>query len=572
MLKPLDKILEEIFLKSLKDKFAGFNDWDKLFIQKTNNEEFGDYQTNFAMVTAKYFQKNPRQLALEIIEAVGSHPEIRKLETAGPGFINIFLDDDYLGEVLRKTGDEKYDFSFISREGDIIIDYSSPNIAKRMHIGHLRSTVIGDSIKRIYSFLGYHVTGDNHLGDWGTQFGKLIVGYRNWLDNAAYRENPIEELERIYVEFEKRSENNPELIESAREELKKLQDGEKENTKLWKEFIDVSMKEYDIIYKRLDITFDTFYGESFYHEMMPSVVRELVDKGIAKKSEEALVVFFDEKENLPVCIIQKKDGAYLYATSDLACLKYRRENYKLNRIIYVTDDRQQTHFRQFFRISELLGWDIKKEHVWFGVMRFPDGIFSSRKGNVIRLEDLLNEAKTRARTIIEEKNPGLPEDEKDMVAEAVGTGSVKYFDLSQNRASTLVFEWDRALNFEGNTAPYLQYTYARIKSILRKAEELNKDLKNDAKILFTGKIERSLAVILSQFPNVVMNAAENYTPNFIADYLFNLAQNFNSFYNSMPVLKEKDEILYSRLLLAERTSRIIKEGLNLLGIKAVERM
>jgi arginyl-tRNA synthetase len=262
----------------------------------------------------------------------------------------------------------------------------------------------------------------------------------------------------------------------------------------------------------------------------------------------------------------------MYATSDLACLKYRKENYNLNRIIYVTDDRQITHFRQVFRISDMLGWNIMKVHAWFGVMRFPEGIFSSRKGNVISLEDLLDEAKKRAADIIEEKNPGLSQEERDEAAEAIGTASVKYFDLSQNRISTLIFEWDKAINFDGNTAPYLMYTYARIRSIFRKASETGKGYKDSSRMIFTEKIERRLSLLLMQFPNVVIKAAENYTPNFIADYLFELAQNYNSFYNAFQILKENEPVMQSRMTLSDRTAFVIKTGLELLGIKTVERM
>ncbi len=571
-MKLIEKLLEGIFLKALKPAYPGFTAWDSLFIQKTNNENFGDFQTNFAMISAKTLKKTPRELAADIINAVGANEAIKKMEVAGPGFINIFLNDSFIAGQAVKIGEENYDFSFLDRSGVIIIDYSSPNIAKRMHIGHLRSTVIGDSLKRIFRYLGCSVIGDNHLGDWGTQFGKLIVGFKNWLDREAYAASPIEELERIYVEFEKRSEKDPLLLEEARKELKNLQDGVPEAMKLWKEFVDASLSLYDKIYKRMGIEFDTYYGESFYHEIMPSVIEELKNKKIAVMSEDALVVFFDEKENLPVALVQKKDGAFLYATSDLACLKYRRENYNLNRIVYVTDDRQITHFRQVFRIADMLGWNINKEHVWFGVMRFPDGIFSTRKGNVIRLEDLLDEAKKRAAAIIEEKNPNLSPEEKVGAAEAIGTASVKYFDLSQNRISTLVFEWDKAINFDGNTAPYLLYTYARIRSIFRKAGELKRIYKNSRSIIFTETIERRIALLLTQFPNIVIKASENYTPNFIADYLFELAQNFNSFYNSLQVLKEDDSIMQSRMVLSDRVSFVIRTGLDLLGIRVVEKM
>ncbi len=441
-----------------------------------------------------------------------------------------------------------------------------------MHIGHLRSTVLGDSLVRIYRWLGYQVIGDNHLGDWGTQFGKLIVAYRRWLNREAYEKDAIGELERLYVLFAQAAESDPSLEEEARAELKKLQDGDPENRKLWQEFIRLSMAEYDRIYTRLGIRFDTAYGESFYHDRMPDIISLLVERGLAKESDGALCVFFDEKEGLHPCIVRKQDGAFLYATSDLACLKFRREHYRLNRVIYVTDERQQPHFKQIFRIARMLGWNEPLDHVWFGIMRFGDEAFSTRKGNVIKLDDLLNEAVRRARRIIEEKNPDLPEEEKGKVAEMVGIGAVKYADLSQNRISPVSFEWDKALSFDGNTAPYLQYTYARIRSIARKAEEQGRFVDPSPHIIMGTPIERRLAVHLLGFPTAILKAAEGYKPNLIADYLFELGQRFNTFYNSTPVLKEDDAIMQSRLALCLRTAWVIKEGLMLLGIEAPERM
>ncbi|OHD53613.1 MAG: arginine--tRNA ligase [Spirochaetes bacterium GWF1_51_8] len=568
----MEKILEAELAGILKKIYPDFSDFSKLFVQKTGDNKFGDYQTNFAMTTAKTLGRKPVEIAREIADGFAGSEAVERAEVAGPGFLNLFLRADFLGGYIRGIGASPYDYSFVQRDGAVVVDYSSPNIAKRMHIGHLRSTVIGDAIKRIYRFMGYDVVGDNHLGDWGTQFGKLIVGYRNWLDRAAYEQSPIEELERIYVEFERRSENDPALAETARVELKKLQDGDPVNTGLWKEFIDLSLKEYGKIYTRMGVSFDTWYGESFYHGLMPGVVKTLMDKGIAKVSEDAVVVFFDESEHLPPCLVQKKDGAFLYATSDLACIKYRRENYKLNRIIYVTDDRQSDHFRQVFRVSELLGWNEPKSHVPFGFMKFADGMFSTRKGNVIPLDSLLEEAVKRARAVIDEKNPNLPEEEKDNVAERVGVGAVKYADLSKNRVSMVIFDWDKMLSFEGNTAPYLMYTYARIRSMLRKAEDAGKACREDAEMFFTEDAERSLALLLTQFPVAVMKAAETFSPNLIADYLFELCQGYNSFYNALPVLKEKESLMYSRLLLSERVSRILKTGLDILGVECVERM
>lgn len=567
----IDREIAKIFEATVK-KVYGDIETKKIEVSVATNEKFGDFQTNFAMMNSKIIGKNPRAIAQEIVDNLEPNNVIDKLEIAGPGFINIFLKSEYLGELLKKSRNEKYDFSFLNRDGDVIIDFSSPNIAKRMHIGHLRSTIIGDSVARIYRYLGYHLVADNHIGDWGTQFGKLIIGYRRWLNQEAYKENAIEELERVYVEFTKQSEEHPELEEEARLELKKLQDGDEENYALWKEFIKVSLDEYEKLYKRLDVHFDTYYGESFYHPMMQGVVDELVEKGLAVEDDGAKVVFFPEEDNLFPCIVQKKDGAFLYSTSDIATIKFRRENYNVNKLIYLTDERQQDHFKQFFKITEMLGWDVEKYHIWFGIMRFADGVFSTRKGNVIRLEQLLDEGKKRAYDIVNEKNPDLSVEEKDQIAEVVGVGAIKYADLSQNRQSPIIFEWDKILSFEGNTAPYLQYSYARIQSILRKAAAEGKEIDYSKKIKIENKQERALADHIATFPMVVLKAAESFKPNIIADYLFELSKKFNSFYNSCPILNQEDDILYSRGLIAKVAGETIKEGLSLLGIKTLDRM
>ncbi|MGN0942118.1 MULTISPECIES: arginine--tRNA ligase [Fusobacterium] len=567
----IDREIAKIFENTIK-KLYNEKETKKVEVSVATNEKFGDFQTNFAMMNSKIIGKNPRVIAQEVLDNLEENNVIEKLEIAGPGFINIFLKSEYLGELLKKSRTEEYDFSFLNREGDVIIDYSSPNIAKRMHIGHLRSTIIGDSIRRIYKYLGYHIVADNHIGDWGTQFGKLIIGYRRWLNKEAYKENPIEELERVYVEFSKLSESNPELEEEARLELKKLQDGDAENFALWKEFIKVSLDEYDKLYKRLGVHFDTYYGESFYHPIMQGVVEELVEKKLAVEDDGAKVVFFPEEDNLFPCIVQKKDGAFLYSTSDIATIKFRRETYNINKLIYLTDERQQDHFKQFFRITDMLGWNVEKHHIWFGIMRFADGVFSTRKGNVIRLEQLLDEGKKRAYEIVQEKNPSLSEEEKDKIAEIVGVGAIKYADLSQNRQSPIIFEWDKILTFEGNTAPYLQYSYARIQSILRKAESEGKNVDYSKEIKIEDKLERALADHITAFPMAVLKASETFKPNIIADYLFELSKKFNSFYNSCPILNQEDEILYSRALIAKITGETIKDGLSLLGIKTLERM
>lgn len=565
--KELSKILTSTVEKLYADK-----EMKEVEITPATNEKFGDFQCNFAMMNSKIIGKNPRMIAEEIQKNLVENEVIEKLEIAGPGFINIFLKETYLSAFIKKIGKEAFDFSFLNRKGDVIVDFSSPNIAKRMHIGHLRSTIIGDSICRIYRYLGYHVIGDNHIGDWGTQFGKLIIGYHKWLNQDAYKKNAIEELERVYVKFSQESEDHPELEEEARLELKKLQDGDEENYKLWKEFIRVSMEEYQKLYDRLDVHFDTFYGESFYHPIMPEVVKELVEKGIAKEDDGAKVVFFPEEENLFPCIVQKKDGAFLYATSDIATVKFKLNTYDINRLIYLTDERQQDHFKQFFRVTEMLGWNVEKYHIWFGIMRFADGVFSTRKGNVIRLEELLDEGKRRAYEIVQEKNPSLPEEEKQHIAEVVGVGAIKYADLSQNRQSPIIFEWDRILSFEGNTAPYLQYSYARVQSILDKAKSLEKEATEDVVLVLQDKYERSLANYMTIFPSSVLKAAETCKPNLIADYLYDLSKKLNSFYNNCPILNQEEKILKSRAYLAKQAGEVIKQGLSLLGIQTLDRM
>lgn len=568
----IEKEIASIFNQMVENTFEGVEGLKEVDIQPTVNDKFGDFQTNFAMMNSKIIGNNPRAIATKLLDGFFDNEIIEKLEIAGPGFINIYLKEEYLGKRVNKMTTEKYDFSFLDTHGDVIIDYSSPNIAKRMHIGHLRSTIIGDSIKRIYNHLGYNTVADNHIGDWGTQFGKLIIGYRNWLDKDAYEKAPIDELERVYVKFAVESEHNEDLNSQARLELKKLHEGDKENYKLWKEFIEVSLNEYNKVYKRLDIEFDTYFGESHYHDMMPGVIEELKEKKIAVESEKAQVVFFPEETKLNPCLVQKKDGAFLYATSDIATVKFRKENYDVNKLVYVTDERQQDHFKQFFKITEMMGWDIEKQHIWFGIMRFADGIFSSRKGNVIKLEELLDEAKRRALEVVEEKNPSLSSEEKDIIAEVVGTGAVKYADLSQNRQSAIIFEWDKILSFEGNTGPYLQYTYARVQSILRKGKENSKNLDQDAKVKFIEKAEKALVLYMNQFPSTVLKASTTCKPNLITDYLYELAKKFNSFYNACPILNQEDEILYSRLLIADRAAKTLKEGLALLGMKTVDRM
>ena len=567
----LKKIFSENINNIFKQDFS-----EKINIENSTKKEFGDFQTNFAMMNSKAIGKNPREIATTLVENFKENDLIEKLEIAGPGFINIHLKNNFLNNEVKKIDNEKYDFSFLNVDETVIIDYSSPNIAKRMHIGHLRSTIIGDAIKRILDFIGFKTISDNHIGDWGTQFGKLIVAYNKWLDKEAYEADPIGELERIYVLFSDEAKKDPTLEDVARNELRKLQMGDEQNNKLWKEFIEISLKEYNKVYDRLGVKFDHYFGESFYNDLMPDVLEELKEKNIAKEDQGALVVFFEE-DKLPPALVQKKDGSFLYATSDLATIKFRKNELSVDKAVYVTDERQQNHFKQVFEISEMLGvpYNYEKSHVYFGIMRFGDGmIFSSRSGNIIRLVDLLDEAKKQVKSVIDEKNPNIPEDEKEKIAEIVGTGAIKYFDLSQNRTSDILFTWDKVLSFEGNTGPYLQYTYARIQSILRKLKEENISVKNNDIILDDMfDIERELAVALLRFPQTVVKSYETYRPNIIADYLFDTAKLFNNFYNSKSILKETDKkVMDARILLAQKTASILKQGLNLLGIETVDRM
>ena len=567
----LKKIFSENINNIFKQDFS-----EKINIENSTKKEFGDFQTNFAMMNSKAIGKNPREIATTLVENFKENDLIEKLEIAGPGFINIHLKNNFLNNEVKKIDNEKYDFSFLNVDETVIIDYSSPNIAKRMHIGHLRSTIIGDAIKRILDFIGFKTISDNHIGDWGTQFGKLIVAYNKWLDKEAYEADPIGELERIYVLFSDEAKKDPTLEDVARNELRKLQMGDEQNNKLWKEFIEISLKEYNKVYDRLGVKFDHYFGESFYNDLMPNVLEELKEKNIAKEDQGALVVFFEE-DKLPPALVQKKDGSFLYATSDLATIKFRKNELNVDKAVYVTDERQQNHFKQVFEISEMLGapYNYEKSHVYFGIMRFGDGmIFSSRSGNIIRLVDLLDEAKKQVKSVIDEKNPNIPEDEKEKIAEIVGTGAIKYFDLSQNRTSDILFTWDKVLSFEGNTGPYLQYTYARIQSILRKLKEENISVKNNDIILDDMfDIERELAVALLRFPQTVVKSYETYRPNIIADYLFDTAKLFNNFYNSKSILKETDKkVMDARILLAQKTASILKQGLNLLGIETVDRM
>ena len=545
----------------------------RLGVSPTNNEKFGDYQCNAAMELSRTLKKAPRQIAQEFVDAVELPDFVEKIEIAGPGFINFFLSNAALSDYLQSLEeDSTLGVEQIGEGQTVIIDYSSPNVAKPMHIGHIRSTVIGNAIDRLFRFRGYNVLADNHLGDWGTQFGLMLIGFRNFVDEAALAEAPVEELERIYVTSYNRSKEDPTWRDQAKAELVKLQQGDAENRALWERFIELSIEEFNTIYDRLDVKFDLYRGESFYNDRLPGMIAALEEKGLAKESDGALIVDL-EQDGMPICIVRKSDGGYNYATTDLATVEARIEEFQPERIIYVTDERQQLHFRQFFTISKKLGMDANLVHVWFGLMRLPEATFSTREGNVIKLAALLDEAEARALQMVEASSPEMPEDQKKALARAIGIGAIKYTDLSQNPQSLVTFTWEKALNMEGNSAPYLQYAHARISSVHDKfsAQFPEVSLK-DHPICIEEEIERKLAIKVSRFPAAVQGAAENYRPNILADYLYELAQIYSSFYQNVPFLKAEPGVRESRIRLCHVTAKVLKQGLSLLGIEAPERV
>ncbi len=545
----------------------------KMDVVPTAEERFGDYQCNAAMGLARLLKKNPREVAQAVLDQVPPPHCAQSLEIAGAGFINFRLKGEWLDQQMGALqGDERLGAGRPGEGRTVLLDYSSPNVAKPMHIGHIRSTVIGSALDRLHRFLGYRVVADNHVGDWGTQFGILMMGYRNFLNPDALRDSPIEELERVYRESYERSEKDETWLNQARTELVKLQGGDPENLALWKKFIELSKVEFNRIYQRLGVRFDLERGESYYNDRLPGVIRLLTEKGLAEESEGALVVRL-EAEKLPLSIVRKSDGAFNYATTDLATVLSRVEEFHPEAIIYVTDERQQLHFRQVFSICKRLGVETRLEHVWFGLMRLPEGTFSTRQGNVIKLERLLDEAETRALAIVQQSSPAMDPAQQKEVARAVGLGAVKYADLSQNPQSLVTFSWDKALALDGNSAPYLQYAYARIASVQDKYKERfpGQDLRHWP-IRLTEAVERRLALRLLRFPDTVASACESFRPNYLADYLYELAQVYSTFYQTVPFLKAEEGVRESRVRLCDLVARTLRQGLSLLGIETPERI
>jgi arginyl-tRNA synthetase len=452
------------------------------------------------------------------------------------------------------------------------MDYGSPNMTKPLHIGHLRSHNIGSVLDRLHRFLGYRVLADNHLGDWGTQFGITIMGYRHFGDEQAMKDQPLEELERVYVASYEKSKADPDWMDRCRQELVKLQQGDPENLALWQEFMRLSIAELDRVYARLGVKYDMVRGESHYRDKLAGTVELLERRGLARESEGATVVFLEE-EKLPPCIVRKKDGGFNYASSDIATVMGRVAEFEPEKIVYVTDERQQLHFRQVFAICRRLGYTTQLDHVWFGLMRLPEATFSTREGNVIKLDALLDQAEARALEIVKQSGTAMSDEEQRRVARAVGIGAVKYADLSSNPQSLVVFTWEKALALDGNSGPYLQYACARISSVHDKYAERFPGSDPDAHpVVFTEPIERMLAVKLMRFPEVAIRAAHSYKPSALTDYLYDLAQTYSTFYQNVPFLKAEAGVRESRVRLCGMVARVLRQGLGLLGIDVLERI
>ncbi len=544
------------------------------------NAKFGDYQANGVMAVAKAHKKNPRELAQDVIAQLNPAEIPATWEIAGPGFINFRLDPDWLGKTILKAALEpRLGIEPVAQAQTIVVDYSAPNIAKPMHVGHIRSTILGDVLTRILRFIGHTVVTDNHVGDWGTQFGMMIVGYRTLLDKDAYARDPLSEMERMYKAIQAQTKTDAVVGDAARQELAKLQKGDAENTALWQEFMDISRRAFDRVYERLDIHFDHWLGESFYNPMLADVVADLRTKGIARPSDGAVCVFYDDDTNTGKelaerpFLIQKSDGAFLYATTDLATIKYRLETFQPDRIVYVTDGRQQLHFRQLFAAARRWGYTTDLEHVWFGTILGEDGKpIKTREGEPVKLEALLDEAEERALGVVRDKNPSLADGEHTEIARVVGLGAVKYADLMQNRTADYRFSWDKLLAFEGNTAPYLQYVYARIRSIFRRGGLEDWQPTADMEVRLHAPEEQDLAKQMIRLGDVLLEVERTYKPNLLAGFLYDLATKFNLFYQAHQVLKAPEEQRPTRLLLCALTARYLKKGLELLGIETLEAM
>jgi arginyl-tRNA synthetase len=560
-------------------------------ISVPDEELFGHYSTNFALRQAKVKGIPPLDLAREYatqIAAAAPTGFFHKVEAAAPGFINFWLSDATVQAGFRDVAkDKNYGAGTAGKGKTAIVESSSPNIAKPMHVGHMRTTIIGAALGNILALSGYRVVRWNYVGDWGTQFGKLIAAYKMWGDKKQIKEHPVEALQKLYVRFHAEMKSDPVLEKRGQEEFKKLEDGDRENRKLWEWFKEESLKEFKKTYQVLDVDFDVWIGESYFESEMKATVDELVEKHIAERSEGAIVVKLDAV-GLPPAIVQKSDGASVYLTRDIANLRYRLKKYTPAKILYVVGNEQALAFSQLFAVAKMLGWDrAELVHIKYGLVLGESGRkLSTREGTAQVLEEVIGEAIVKAREVIEIKNPDLSAEEKTEIAGAVALGALKYNDLKENRTTDIVFNWEKMLDFSGDSAPYLQYTYARLKSILRKSQTSDpkrriKSKEQNTTIALSSAeaaaLERTaeLALIrkLFEFPDIVARAGELYSTSTLAVYLYKLAVAANKFYETTPILNDNDAARRTaRLALAATAARVLQKGLGLLGIKTLEKI
>lgn len=539
-------------------------------IEMPPNKHMGDFAYP-CFKLAKQFKKAPALIAQELSKKIVKPDFIEEIKVQN-AYINFFVSKSvYVKEVLEQVlcQNEKYGNSTVGEGKTIVIDYSSPNIAKPFHVGHLRSTVIGNALYQIFETLGYHCEGINHLGDWGTQFGKLIVAYQKWGSKEAVEQYGIQELMRIYVKFHEEAEKDATLEDEARSWFVKMQNGEQEALSLWKWFYNISIKEFNRVYDMLGVHFDAYTGESFYNDKMAAVVEELKQKNLLKQSEGAMIVDL-EQENMPPCLIIRKDGGTLYATRDITAALYRKNTYHFDKCIYLTALDQNLHFSQWFTVIKKMGYDWWKDliHVPFGLVSLDSGKLSTRHGNVVLMEELLNQAILETQKIIEQKNPDLPN--KKEVAEQVGIGAVIFNDLYNSRIKDVVFSWERMLNFDGETGPYVQYTHARACSILRKGECSLAQNIDYSKLTDDASME--VCKLLEQFPKKIQEAADKLEPFIVTRQLVSLSQAFNKFYHDNVILTSEEQTKQARIALVIAVKTVLKKGLALLGIKAPEQM
>jgi len=551
-----------------------------------SDTRFGDYQSNAAMILAKQLKTNPRALAEQIKAALQVEDLCEKITVDGPGFLNLTLSAAALAQRLAViVKDDHVGVPQVEKAKTIVVDFSAPNIAKPMHVGHIRSTFIGDSLARVARFIGHKVITDNHVGDWGTQFGMIIHGWKTQLDQSKLKADPIHELVSVYKAVNAAAKADEAVLEICKGELVKLQQGDAENLGIWKECVRLTLEQLEKVYGALDIKFDHYLGESFYNDALAPLVAEMLNQGIATISEGATVVFSDgsvKPENDPFlirdkdewkpapCIIRKGDGGYLYATTDLATIDYRVKEWQADEIWYVVGAPQQLHFRQVFAAAQRRGTTTKMIHIAFGSILGPDGkMFKTRSGETVGLLEVIDEAIERARAAADEKEQGLSDAEKDEIARIIGGGSVKYAELSQNRLTDYKFSWDKMLSLQGNTAPYLINAYVRTRSIFRK---LDGEVTLTDDLAITEPAERALAMKLAQFAENAHDILDDHRPNLLANYLYELADTYHSFYEACHVLRSEGTARNTRLTLCEATSRVLKTGLGLLGIQTTERM